>query len=331
MIPIQLAGLALASKTLLSKFGNNPGATPFTFFPKLSQKNTVSGTTRRTKPLFKLRPSTNNKASGLNGNPLETIFKGFSSAFARITKKSSSAEYSSIVKGFIPQGSLLLKPKYPMNSPAILLRDIDGDKNKELIASYRSPNGIRTIILKKQNDSWYKLSEISSPEYNAINFREVANISGNDNRQLLLGFVNNEKVGELYGYSLDGSRASEMFTHKYNNLDVIKNPRSNANLAIWEKEDAGTYRIGLYKWNGLELDNEEANSNYYYSHVAPYFAQKIKQSPYSAKSWYNFADALAKSKMYRDAEEAINIGMSLDKNLTLKDRFSALKDDLSEK
>lgn len=268
-------------------------------------------------------------------NPFQMIFKGFSSTISRITNSNKKENYSSVMKEFIPEGSELLKPKYPANAARIQLSDVDGDTNKELVASYKSTNGIRTIILKKQDERWIKLSEISNPEYDSLNFRAFADIAGEGRKQLLLGVVSGKKAGQLYGYSLSGNRASEMFSRKYNNFEVImpsnrNNNLTNPHLAIWEKEEAGAYNIDLYKWNGLELERVEKYPNYYRNSVTPFFAEKLRQSPYSPANWYNFANALAKSNFITDANSAINMGVSYDKTSAFKDRFNSLKDSLTK-
>ncbi len=339
MIPLQIAGLVIAGRALLTKYNRTATTNNNPIFNAFNLKYTTNGSRFKTRPIFKLRPARRPaktfKAKKAGNNPFQTIFKGFSSTFSRITNSNKKENYSIILKEFIPEGSELLKPKYPVNAARIQLSDIDSDKNKVLVASYKSLNGIRTIILKKQDERWIKLSEINNPEYDSLNFRAFADIAGEGRKQLLLGLVSGNKAGQLYGYTLSENRTSEMFNRTYNNFEVIMPSSRNNNLtsphlAIWEKEEAGTYNIDLYKWNGLELETAEKYTNYYHNNVTPYFAEKVRQSPNSAANWYNFANALARSNFIADANSAINIGMSYDKGSALKDRFDTLKNTISK-
>ncbi len=337
MIPLQIAGLVIAGRALLTKYNRTATTRNNSTFNPFNLKYTTNGSNYKSRPVFKLRPAKRpvKSVNTPGSNPFQMIFKGLSSSISRITSSNKKENYSNILKEFIPEGSELLKPRYPANAGRIQLSDIDGDKNKELIASYKSANGIRTVILKKQDERWIKLSEINNPEYDSLNFRAFADIAGEGRKQLLLGVVSGKNAGQLYGYSLSRNRANEMFSRAYNNFEVIMPSNRNNNLAsphlaIWEKEDAGTYNIDLYKWNGLELERAEKYPNYYRNSVTPFFAEKLRQSPYSATNWYNFANALVKSNFIIDANSAIDVGISYDKTSALKDRFNSLKDSISK-
>ncbi len=318
MIPLHLAGIALAGRTLLSKYDNS------------SQK--------QGKPLVRLHPRTKplTISTLLESTPLNTVFRSITSTISELTKKPVREDYNAIVKSFTTSDVQLLKPQYPPNSKTIDFVDIDGDLQKELITSYRHNEGVKTLVLKKENDSWRKISEINNSGYNIINFRGTANITGNSNKQLLIGLASKGKAPDLYGYSFEDGNFNELFMHKYNRFDFIRQEKtrdkaSNVQLAMWNKKDTNSYDIKLLGWNGYELDEIENNSDYYFSNVVPYYVHKVKSMPNNPLNWYNLADTLVKSGTHRDALIAIDVGMSQDRDSQYKERFNALRDELKKK
>ena len=96
--------------------------------------------------------------------PVESIMKGLGSITAQFTAKPDKVDYTALVNSFLPPGARLIKPQYPEGSEEIQFADLDGDGRSELVTSYRTGEGIRTLVLKKDAVQWYKMAEISNPE-----------------------------------------------------------------------------------------------------------------------------------------------------------------------
>ncbi len=318
MFPIQLSAIALAGKVLLSKYGGKP-------LPERKYKifNLFSGKKNNAKK-FTLKNPLNMK------NPLHMVLRGLTTSLSHIRESIAGVDYYSVVKKFIPDGAELLVPKYPRKSEAIHFADMDGDSQDELLASYREAGGVKTIILKKQNDTWEKAGEIKNPGYSSLNHRSTALFRDGKSR-LLLGLNSGGKDSVLYGYCFEGIETNEIFSRGYSRLDVWKNERGKgdkAQVAIWNTKENDTYDVEVLNWYGNNIEAVNNPSNYYFRSVLPYYALRVKQNPYSSSNWYNLAETLKKSEMRRDALIAVDIGTRLDNESRLKDKFTELKDQI---
>lgn len=317
MFPLQMAGIALAGKTLLSKYKS--------YTPK-----------DRSKKRFKIHPDSKLESEKriTLANPLQTLGRGLTSAFSQVAKKNAVEDYYTVIRSFVPNSAELLKPKYPMNSREYLFTDIDGDSQKELITSFRQNDDIKTIVLKKRNESWHKIAEINSPEHNMLNYRGTADITGGGKKQLLLGLASKEKTPVIYGYSLENGSINKLFARNYHRFDVLRPAKNNnaaakAQLAVWSRKDANTYDIDLLHWNGSQLEPSKNAAPYYFNNVIPYYAQKVRQTPYDPAGWLNISEALVKAGLYREAQAAIKVGMGYDRSSSLQEKFMKLKNEIS--
>lgn len=323
MLPIQLAGLALAGRTLQLKY---PAASN-RFFSSLGKKR------------FILKPFTEKKYTTFRlpapAESIRSFANGITSTLSRLKTRLIGEDLKAIAQGFLPAGVKLLNPKRPANSRGIISADLDGDMQNELIASYRYQGEIKTIILKKLNGRWEKIAETGSSGYDTLKYRGSAYITGEGRQQLLIGLSSEDKGNALYGYTLENGILSNIFIQDYHRFQVLGREKDGrramkAQLAVWNKRGDGTYDIQVLKWNGLELEPLEKITPYYQESVIPYYAQKVRQNPYSPYNWYNLADALAKGDVNRDALAAADIGMELDTGALLREKFLELRNRIEE-
>ncbi|OPZ89163.1 MAG: hypothetical protein BWY74_02843 [Firmicutes bacterium ADurb.Bin419] len=314
MFPIHIVGIALAGRMLFSK------------------QNGKSEDKKQNFPIrLRLPVRPNDSVDSSPANPLEILVKGINRQLTDIIKPQPRENFDEIVEKFIPQGSVVLTPKYPSHSKSIGFADLDGDLRNELIVSFRNANEIKTIILKKDNDTWYKAAEAGNEGYESINYREFVDLTGEGKKQMIIAFTSKGKAAELHGYSLGENNLSELFRLNYNRLQVLKAPGNNRNkpevsLAIWNKEDSGAYNVELLKWNGAQLESINDAGTYYSDNVVPYCLRQVKRDPDIPQNWYNLANSLAKAGVLRDAQMAIEVGMRYNLSPELSDKFAALKD-----
>ena len=327
MLPIQIVGLALAGRTLLTKYTNTD-----------SKGNRVPLNINI--PKIKLPDSISKILTG--ANPIESLTRALAPSLSHLKKIAfgdgrTNENYSDIVKKFIPRNAMHLVPQHPQYTEEIHLTDLDGDLSRELITSYKLDNEIRTIILKKQEDMWNKISEINNTGHDILNYRDVVDIAGTGKRYLLLGLSSRGKPSILYGYELENGTAKEVFAHSYSRIEVLhkaldRNIPSKADLIIWNKLNDGTYDIAVHRVNDNNLEQvEEDLSSYYKKKAVPYFVRKTKQAPNLPVNWYNLANALEKAGALRDASTAIAVGMDIDRTSYFKDKFAALKSKIDTK
>lgn len=319
MIPIQIAGIAVAGSALLAKYAaTQKDGRKIGLFKQMPVLN----------PIIPLPPPI--KLPDIQ-NQLHTVMDGLTSAVSQITKSIAGEDYNRIVKDFLPADSVLLKPRHLSNSGELGLADIDGDLQDELIASYRNSSGVGTIVLKKEGNQWRKLTELSNPGYTGVNFRDTCNYTGTVGQQLLLSFPSEDRSETLHAYSFENGSFRKLFERSCSRFEVITNQRgkdSNSlqeQLAFWNKDAEGAYRVEVMQWNGLQLEPVKDKEKYYMKRVIPIHAKLVRQNPYSPQGWYNLAGVLADAGYSADALTAIDTGMGIDKGNTFKDRFLELK------
>lgn len=269
-------------------------------------------------------------------DPLDKLVRGLTTALSRLTKKTEVEDYNAIVKDFIPNDARTMKPLNPVNTEEFLSADLDGDSQNELVATFRQNDGIKTMILKKKNGQWYKAAEINNPEHDMVHYRNIADITGDGKKQLLLGMSSKGKAHSLYGYSLGDTTAKKLFTRSYHWAEIVNKPGSgNANakkqLALWTRGENGAYDAEVLNWNGLQLEPLKDTVPYYHDRMVPYFIRKLKQEPQNQYNWYNLTNAMVKAEAYRDASVIADIGMKRVLDPALKDKFTSLRAEIMEK
>ena len=318
MIPIPLAGIAVAGSALLAKYtATQRSNRPTGILPPIALPLQIN----LPAPLKALAEA----------NPLQSMLGGLTSKVSQITKSFAGEDYNKIVMGFLPPDSTLIKPRHLSNSGELGLADLDGDSQDELLASYRSKSGVGTIVLKKENGQWYKLAELNNPGYSSIHFRDTTALTGSGNQQLLLSFPSEDKRVTLHAYSLENGIFKKLFEQKCTRFELLGGQKNEANqysqeqLAFWEKDNAGSYKVDLVRWNGLQLEQVKNKEKYYKRKVIPYHAKLVKRNPQSPLGWYNLAGALAEAGYSEDALAAVDVGMDIDKTNAYENNFLELK------
>ncbi|MGI6227217.1 MAG: hypothetical protein ACOYJ1_13285 [Peptococcales bacterium] len=260
--------------------------------------------------------------------PVESFVKSLSDIAAQIVAKPEKIDYNAVVNSFLPPGARLLKPEYPENSGEIQFADLDGDNRNELVASYITSDGIRTIILKKDNVQWYKMAEISNPEFESIHYRNTANLGGDGKKHLVLGLVSKQKNRTLFAYSVTEGSSKKIFSRTYDKLEFqktrIHSGRIKDAIAFWDEKSQGIYDIELLHWNGIDLENLNI-SRYMSGKVVPYYISKLRNNPRDTVNWYSLAKSLSIAGDTERAARAVDIGLRYNPDDSLKDRFNELK------
>ena len=261
--------------------------------------------------------------------PLESFMKGLSSAVAHFSAKPKRVDYKAVVSTFLPPGAKLLKPQHPGNASEIQFADLDGDGLSELVASYRTNEGIKTLILHKDAVQWYRMAEIGNPGFDEIHYRNSADMTGNGKQHLLLGLGSKSGGRTLFAYSPDNDNARMIFSKNYHMLELVKarstsRGSSRPAVALWNEEASGIYDIDLVAWNGLELETLD-NRRYLAGKVIPYYMRKLRQNPDDSAVWYNLANAMSRTGNRSYAETAVKIGLDHNPDELLREKFNTLK------
>lgn len=265
--------------------------------------------------------------------PLEELSKGLSNAVSQfVPKPQENVDYKAVVNAFLPPGARLIRPQYPENSNEIQFADLDGDGRRELVTSYTTAEGIKTLVLKKDAVQWYKIAEISTPDFDSMHYRNDARVSSDGKPFLLLGMESPSNKRTLVAYSLEGGSARKIFSKDYSKIDLqtsrsSTSKPSRAMLALWHEEAPDIFDIELINWNGFEL--EQIDSTRYLSNkVIPYYIRRLKSNPDDAASWYNLANCMTKAGNPAHALRAVDLGLARSQDSMLNEKFNSLRGQL---
>ncbi|KNY29284.1 hypothetical protein [Pseudobacteroides cellulosolvens] len=319
IIPIKLAGIALACKTV-QVYSNKRNC-----FLKCNLDESV-----KNKKFY--------KPLAVGKTPVPSIINTISQAIASKIKakaRNTHEDYMAVIKNTIPQEAILLTPTYRGKSKAYELWDIDGDRDNELITSYVLNNEITTIVIKKQNDLWNIAAEIKNPECKSLNYRTLANVAGKG-KQLLLGYVDKDDNKELSCYTLDNYNANKLFSHRYNKFSLLNMPdkpkgESHNHLVFWNRNDRGSYDLEVKRWDGSRLENPKKHKDILLGGVLPLYAQKLKRNPEKPYNWYHLAVALENAGLNKDALYIIKKARLLKLSKEVKGDFDALEHNIRQK
>jgi hypothetical protein len=261
--------------------------------------------------------------------PVDNFVKSLNNVVAQLTYKPEKIDYRNIVNSFLPPGAKLIKPQYPEQAGEIQFVDLDGDGRSELVASYITGDGIRTLVLKKDEVQWYKMAEVSSPGYSGIHYRTSADISGEGKKDLLLGLVRDQQGKMLFAYSLSDGSSKKIFSRKYDKLEVLRNsPRVSGDaVALWHEETPGIHNIELIRWNGIDIEQLD-KTRYLASRVLPYYIRKLRQDPSDTAGWYNLAGTFMDAGDRVNAAKAIRYALEFDPDPAMRDRLMELRQKL---
>lgn len=260
--------------------------------------------------------------------PFESLAQGLNKVVSQLTGKTERVDYYSIVNSFLEPGANLVKPQYPINSNEIQFADIDDDGRSELITSYRVSNGIKTMILKRDDVQWYKMAEISNPDAEAIHYRNSSKISTDGRNYLILGLTSKLQGRTLNAYSLEDVNGIKIFSKKYDKLELVPirgtNGAYRTAIAFWNEQAPGVYDIELQSWNGMELSQLDS-TRYLSGRVAPYYIHMLKRDPDNAANWYNLANTFLRSGRVGNAAIAAENGLARNPDNQLKEMFTSLQ------
>jgi hypothetical protein len=261
--------------------------------------------------------------------PVDSIVKTINNAVAQLTSKPATVDYHNIVNSFLPPGARLVKPQYPEQAGEIQFADLDGDGRSELIASCITGDGIRTLVLKKDEVQWYKMAEVSSPGFSGIHYRTCADISGEGKKDLLLGLVSGNQSRTLFAYSVSDGSSRKLFSKKYDKLEMLRSSSRTSGdaVALWHEEAPGIYGIELVRWNGIDLEQLD-RTRYLAAKVLPYYIRKLRQDPGDTASWYNLAGTFMEAGDRVNADRAVRYALELDPDPVMRDRLLELRQKL---
>ena len=325
MIPIHLIGAAAAGMAAMNQTR------------KGNKTQSINPPPRRVPMVRRTNVQAYNRPNPFQGiiQSLNSITQSFATNASKIMSGPKKEDYNEVFKPFLPAGALLITPQYQSEANVIRSIDLDGDSVNELIASYKLEDEITTIVLKKQNDKWNKISEMMNYDYSTIHYIHFADVTGSGKKDVVIGWDKKDSVYTAEIYAIKGDKFEKLASRDYHRLEVTDFSGGNkiptaAEIAVWNKKDEESYNVEVLRWNGKDLAAQTDPKSYYTRSVIPYYIQRVKQSPYSAANWYSLSEVLVKAEVYGDALKAIDLGTNY-ADEALGQKFTELKSSIIQK
>ncbi|MDQ0154051.1 DL-endopeptidase inhibitor IseA family protein [Robertmurraya andreesenii] len=236
--------------------------------------------------------------------------------------------YSQVIAPFLPQGTSLFTPNEPVGVSPILEADFDQDGVNEIVFFYKSSiksDNTGAIILQKEENTWKQAGHVEGPGYD-ISWGSTTDITGDGKPELLIGFMMGASFGSILDiYSYQDKKFEKLTQLNYNELDLIY-ANDQYRIATWQRSFADVYDIEIWKWdNGSFVPDQELYESYF-STIASYYQERIKEVPDTAYYYYYLADAWLKAKQPQLAADIIRKGMSLNITVPSYDKFVELQE-----
>jgi len=233
-------------------------------------------------------------------------------------------DYVNVIKNFLPPTATILKLRQPDRRNAILLADIDGDQEEELIGAYRFQEENNLLIFKKINDQWHPWAHIKGSGYGITDLLAVP-VTDNSMNTLIVGW----QVGTMW---------SELNLLQWENNDIVRLPPLNATysklevedmpgmhgldgkyeMALWIHDTGDAYKVNVYRISEKGLVRAKDVYPYYYRKVADFY-EKLLQTHDTPFYWYYLSDAQKKAG---DLEQAF---ISIEKALSIPSHYPSKK------
>lgn len=218
-----------------------------------------------------------------------------------------------VVSQFLPQGSTLFTPNAPVGMDSIIETDFDQDGVNEIVLFYKSnvkADKTGAIILQKHQDKWGQIGNITGTGYD-ISWGSSTDITGDGKPELLVGFKMGVSSGSILDvYRFEGRQFEKLTQLNYHDLDLIY-ANNTYQIATWQRSFADVYQIQLWKWDQNSFVQDKELYESYFSSIAKYYQDRIKEVPDASYYYYYLADALLKANQPQHADTVLSQGMSL--------------------
>ncbi|MGE5327944.1 MAG: tetratricopeptide repeat protein [Deltaproteobacteria bacterium] len=244
-----------------------------------------------------------------------------------------------IVQLFLPKGAKLTVPANPQGAKAVQKGDINGDDLDEILYTYQmgeNPVQACAAIIKQNNGKWEKMWE-DKDIGSGFDWAGFVDFTGGRVPEIILGRNIGKTVGNALGvYYWQPSKYEEgkivqeegllkTLDITYSKLEMEDMPGKYgvdgiAELAIWEKDGEGAFKVGVYRnWRLISVEKYENPVPtfypatevypYYFEKVAKYYSQKVEQYPNDPVLWYYLADSQVKAGKPEQALQSIQKGL----------------------
>jgi len=240
-------------------------------------------------------------------------------ANAEMQKKEDATD---IAKKFLPAGAELIEPGNPEKVGAVRVKDLDGDSQDEILATYKAgenPGEVGAFALKEKQGEWQKAWEQKGLGY-ALDLVDFADILGDGRPEVLMGGTIGASAGNgLSIFQWQGDTLKKIASSGYHKLEILQPEEfpgaygvsDKATLAIWQKDTGTAMMVDVLRWYEIGLMPAEDLYPQYFPKVVEYYQQQLKEMPDAPFLWYYLGDAQQKAGQPENAIKSIEKGLSL--------------------
>jgi hypothetical protein len=232
-----------------------------------------------------------------------------------MTTKSNDIE--DIVYKFMPKDMELYSVIKAKKDKAIKYKDLDGDKEKEILFTFKSTkndNAGGIIVLKKYGEEWKEIL-MDYGEGRLVYDIYGADINGDNKDEILIGsFIGSEEGNDLRIYKFnDDCKLQLVGEEGYHKILIRDMPNTEGRcdgrdeIALWQKANGDAYVVKVLRFNDKELVEARDVYPYYFKKVVDYYKFKLKKdyNKNNALMWYYLIDAQLKANSPKEALNSI--------------------------
>lgn len=224
-----------------------------------------------------------------------------------------------IVADFLPKNMELSPSMKPKRAKSIIYKDLDGDKEKEILFTFKSIKEDSTgglIVLKKEKEEWKEVLKDFGKGRLVYNIY-YEDIDGDNKDELLVGsFIGISEGNDLkiYKFDEDDLKFKLIGEEGYHKILIRDMPDSEGKcdrkleLAIWQKATGYVYAIKVLRYDGERLVEARDVYPYYFSRIVDYYKSELKKeyNKNNVLMWYYLVDAQLKSDKPKEALNTIH-------------------------
>lgn len=233
-----------------------------------------------------------------------------------------NADFKSIAKSFLPEGTKFLYPIHPNGADAVQFADIEGDGNDEILITYKgyelgSSSG--AIVLKKENNEWREIwHEKNVVNVLGLDWAQFIDINDDNISELLLGW----NLGFEVGYNLNiisfKDKPNKVSSIKYNEMDIVnisgaENERKPEIVLTRKEKDQREISVPplILRWVDQGLVPAEDAYYSYYKDSINILKEGMGIYDRNFINWYNMAEMLIRSNRALETIEAVDRALKI--------------------
>lgn len=211
----------------------------------------------------------------------------------------------------LPDDAILINLNKFGGNNGVVINDIDGDGNDEILCGYKSKNNQYLTVFREVNGVVKQIDSISGDGYDVSDLI-ITRIKPKCSNNILIGW----RIGAIWSV-LDILEFKENKFNKllkgdkinYSKIETIKSNNRKVNtsdIVLWRHETGEAYKVQIYSFRGEVLEKTFRNDKEYFGKVEEYYKNLIDRTRETPQYLYYLIDAEYRSGKRKEAIDNIN-------------------------